>query len=70
MAFDAGVAELADASDSKSLEGNLVWVRLPPPANFYCVFGTHPRPSENSLQSEFYFVFVRAEAKTNSMPAA
>ncbi len=26
-----GVAELADASDSKSLEGNLLWVRFPPP---------------------------------------
>src|SRR5919112_1806028 len=28
----AGVAESVDAPDSKSGEGNLVWVRVPPPA--------------------------------------
>jgi hypothetical protein len=28
----AGVAELVDAPDSKFGEGNLVWVRVPPPA--------------------------------------
>jgi hypothetical protein len=28
----AGVVELADTRDSKSREGNLVWVQLPPPA--------------------------------------
>lgn len=27
----AGVAELADAPDSKSGESNLMWVRVPPP---------------------------------------
>lgn len=34
---DAGVAELVDATDSKSVSGNRVWVRFPPPAptNFY-----------------------------------
>ena len=31
-AFDAGVAELADALDSKSSYLTVVWVRLPPPA--------------------------------------
>ncbi len=28
----AGVVELADALDSKSSGGDIVWVRLPPPA--------------------------------------
>jgi hypothetical protein len=29
---DAGVAELADALDSKSSDRKIVWVRAPPPA--------------------------------------
>ena len=29
---DADVAELVDARDLKSLDGNVVWVRVPPPA--------------------------------------
>jgi hypothetical protein len=29
----AGVAELADALDSKSSDRKIVWVRAPPPAN-------------------------------------
>jgi hypothetical protein len=28
----ADVAELVDARDLKSLDGNVVWVRVPPPA--------------------------------------
>ena len=28
----AGVMELADVTDSKSVDGNIVWVRVPPPA--------------------------------------
>ncbi len=28
----AGVSELADEADSKSVVGNYVWVRVPPPA--------------------------------------
>ena len=31
---EAGVAELADALDSKSSDRKIVWVRAPPPANF------------------------------------
>jgi hypothetical protein len=30
----AGVAELADALDSKSSDRKIVWVRAPPPAKF------------------------------------
>ena len=29
---EADVAELVDARDLKSLDGNVVWVRVPPPA--------------------------------------
>jgi hypothetical protein len=32
--FQAGVAELADATDSKSVSRKGVWVRPPPPADF------------------------------------
>ena len=28
----AGVMELADVTDSKSVDGDIVWVRVPPPA--------------------------------------
>src|SRR5438034_6137890 len=31
----AGVAELADALDSKSSDRKIVWVRAPPPARFF-----------------------------------
>ena len=31
----ADVAELVDARDLKSLDGNVVWVRVPPPAPAY-----------------------------------
>ena len=36
LATKADVAELVDARDLKSLDGNVVWVRVPPPApNFF-----------------------------------
>ena len=28
----AGMSELADEADSKSVDGNIVWVQVPPPA--------------------------------------
>ena len=34
---DADVAELVDARDLKSLDGNVVWVRVPPPAPIFTV---------------------------------
>ena len=33
----ADVAELVDARDLKSLDGNVVWVRVPPPAPIFTV---------------------------------
>jgi hypothetical protein len=32
FAVQAGVMELVDVTDSKSVGGNIVWVRVPPPA--------------------------------------
>ena len=36
---EAGVAELADALDSKSSDRKIVWVRAPPPAVYLNVAG-------------------------------
>ena len=33
----AGVMELADVTDSKSVDGDIVWVRVPPPAPMWVV---------------------------------
>ena len=32
IALSAGMMELADVTDSKSVDGDIVWVRVPPPA--------------------------------------
>ena len=32
MWVNAGVMELVDVADSKSADGNIMWVRVPPPA--------------------------------------
>ena len=36
----ADVAELVDARDLKSLDGNVVWVRVPPPAPRFALRAT------------------------------
>ncbi len=41
--INAGVMELADVTDSKSVDGDIVWVRVPPPA------------PEKSTSSEVFF---------------
>src|SRR6478736_5192089 len=43
----ADVAELVDARDLKSLDGNVVWVRVPPPAPAFALRATarHASPS-------------------------
>ena len=44
----ADVAELVDARDLKSLDGNVVWVRVPPPAPDFaltgCAWRSHASP--------------------------
>ena len=48
--------ELADVTDSKSVDGDIVWVRVPPPAPtkreshqrfLFCLFGTHEWDSKD-----------------------
>jgi hypothetical protein len=39
----ADVAELVDARDLKSLDGNVVWVRVPPPAPIFTVADSFKR---------------------------
>jgi hypothetical protein len=50
---DADVAELVDARDLKSLDGNVVWVRVPPPAPRSALTGyawrSHADPSGRSV---------------------
>jgi hypothetical protein len=41
----ADVAELVDARDLKSLDGNVVWVRVPPPAPVVSIWAHHEQPS-------------------------
>jgi hypothetical protein len=43
----ADVAELVDARDLKSLDGNVVWVRLPPPAPGRPVLPQRPPHQQN-----------------------
>ena len=38
---NADVAELVDARDLKSLDGNVVWVRVPPPAPAFARFASY-----------------------------
>jgi hypothetical protein len=49
----ADVAELVDARDLKSLDGNIVWVRVPPPAPRFAPTGyawrSHARPLARSV---------------------
>ena len=47
----AGVAELADALDSKSSIREDVWVRPPPPAPSKAVAAVYDRPQTKPLQS-------------------
>ena len=54
LAPNAGVAELADALDSKSSDRKVVWVRAPPPANPCFTY-------ENAFKNES---FLRSTRKT------
>src|SRR6185503_18266897 len=45
---EADVAELVDARDLKSLDGNVVWVRVPPPAPRFALWAS--RGTATSVQ--------------------
>ena len=44
----AGMSELADEADSKSVDGNIVWVQVPLPA--------YKRPQVSNRKSEVFFL--------------
>lgn len=44
----AGMSELADEADSKSVDGNIVWVQVPLPA--------YKRPQVSNRKSEIFFL--------------
>ena len=49
---DADVAELVDARDLKSLDGNVVWVRVPPPAPRFALTGYAWRCHAKTIRSK------------------
>jgi hypothetical protein len=63
MIFPAGVAELADATDSKSVSRKGVWVRPPPPALFLGITTGGGESLSRGLAR-------RAEAKPTDMTVA
>ena len=48
----ADVAELVDARDLKSLDGNVVWVRVPPPAPRFALKGYAWRSQAEIVRSK------------------
>ena len=49
---NADVAELVDARDLKSLDGNVVWVRVPPPAPRFALTGYAWRSHAGAREGE------------------
>ena len=49
---NADVAELVDARDLKSLDGNVVWVRVPPPAPRFALTGYAWRSHAETVRTE------------------
>ena len=49
----AGMSELADEADSKSVDGNIVWVQVPLPANQQ---RTHPVPP--GLRPPLFYLYI------------
>jgi hypothetical protein len=48
----ADVAELVDARDLKSLDGNVVWVRVPPPAPRFALAGYARRSHAETVRAK------------------
>ena len=60
----AGMSELADEADSKSVDGNIVWVQVPLPA--------YKRPQVSNRKSEVFFlrhiVFLNKKEDASRFP--
>src|SRR5882757_3304808 len=61
----ADVAELVDARDLKSLDGNVVWVRVPPPAPRFALTGYAWRATQTVRAKRVRRSLSAAKAKTD-----
>ena len=71
----AGVMELADVTDSKSVDGDIVWVRVPPPApkipnilrrGIFGIFRCRGWGKEVSLQTASKFIISTVSVQVDA----